>query len=141
MFAEFEKITHHEVENGGALTAEWFTEKYLELNQLYYGGECIIDPQIGMEWARIPHFYTPFYVYKYATGYSAATALSQMIREQGEPARTRYIQFLKGGDSDYPLNLLRKAGVDMESPEPVRAALEVFKNSITELNELTGVMV
>lgn len=141
MFAEFEKIIHAEVENGGALTADWFTEQYLGLNRTYYGAETAIDPQIGMEWARIPHFYSAFYVYKYATGYSAATALSQGILKQGLSARERYVEFLKSGDSDFPLNLLRKAGVDMESPEPVREALEVFKDSVTELASLTGVSI
>ncbi len=141
MFAEFEKMIHAEVENGGALTSEWFNAQYLELNRAYYGAETEIDPAIGMEWARIPHFYSAFYVYKYATGYSAATALSQGILKQGLPARERYVEFLKSGDSDFPLNLLRKAGVDMESPEPVRAALEVFKESLTELASLTGVSI
>lgn len=141
MFAEFEKIIHEEVENGGALTADWFSEKYFELNKSYYGAEIIIDGEIAMEWSRIPHFYTPFYVYKYATGYSAATALSQMILREGRPARERYLEFLKSGDSDYPLELLRKAGVNMESPEPVRLALQVFDRLIDEMAELTGVRV
>lgn len=139
MFAEFEKIIHEEVENGGALTAEWFSENYLELNKKYYGAEVIITPEIAMEWSRIPHFYTPFYVYKYATGYSAATALSQMILTEGAPARDRYLEFLKSGDSDYPLEVLRKAGVDMESPEPVRAALQVFDKLIDQMLELAEV--
>jgi oligoendopeptidase F len=139
MFAEFEKITHNEVETGGALTADWFSEKYFDLNKMYYGAETIINPEIAMEWSRIPHFYTPFYVYKYATGYSAATALSQMILSEGVPARERYLAFLKSGDSDYPLNVLRKAGVDMESPEPIRAALTVFDKLIDQMVELAGI--
>jgi oligoendopeptidase F len=139
MFAEFEKLIHQEVEAGGALTAEWFNERYLQLNQQYYQPETVVDPPVGLEWARIPHFYSAYYVYKYATGFSAATALSQLILKEGPPARERYVEFLKSGDSDFPLNLLRKAGVDMESPAPVRAALEVFKESITELSSLTGV--
>lgn len=141
MFAEFEKIIHEEVEGGGALTAEWFSERYRGLNEQYYAPETMIDPGIAMEWARIPHFYSAFYVYKYATGFSAATALADQIIKQGQPARDRYLEFLKSGDSDYPLNLLRKAGVDMESPEPVRAALEVFKNSLNELASLLGVTI
>lgn len=141
MFAEFEKITHQEVENGGALTTDWLSESYLDLNRQYYGEETVIDPEIALEWSRIPHFYTGFYVYKYATGYAAAIALSRGILEQGQEARQRYMEFLKGGDSDYPLNLLRKAGVDMESPAPVQAALDVFKQLIDELAELTGIQI
>jgi oligoendopeptidase F len=141
MFAEFEKIIHQEVENGGALTTDWLTDCYLELNRQYYGQETVIDPEIGLEWSRIPHFYTGFYVYKYATGYAAAIALSRRILEQGGEARLQYLGFLKGGDSDYPLNLLRRAGVDMESPAPVEAALNVFKQLIDELAGLTGIRV
>ncbi len=139
MFAEFEKIIHEEVEQGGALTTDWLSESYRELNQQYYGEEVVIDPEIALEWARIPHFYTGFYVYKYATGYAAAIALSRRLLDQGQDARQQYIEFLKGGDSDYPLNLLRKAGVDMESPAPVTAALDVFKHLIDEMEGLTGI--
>ena len=141
MFAEFEKIIHQEVENGGALTTDWLSECYLDLNRQYYGQETVVDPEIGLEWSRIPHFYTGFYVYKYATGYAAAIALSRRILEQGGEARLQYLEFLKGGDSDYPLNLLRRAGVDMESPAPVEAALNVFKQLIDELAGLTGIRV
>jgi oligoendopeptidase F len=89
-----------------------------------------------MEWARIPHFYRAFYVYKYATGFSAATALAKGIQEEGQPAVNRYLEFLKSGSSDYPLNLLKKAGVDMTTPEPIEAALKVFDQVVTELEEL-----
>jgi oligoendopeptidase F len=140
MFAEFEKIIHQEVENGGALTWEWFSEQYRKLNQQYYGAETIIDPEVALEWSRIPHFYSGFYVYKYATGYSAAIALSQQILGKGAPAVSKYLEFLKGGDSDYPLNLLRKAGVDMESPAPVEDALQVFEKLLNQMVELTGVV-
>lgn len=136
MFAEFEKIAHAAEESGEGLTAEWFSEKYKALNELYYGAETVIDEEIAMEWARIPHFYTAFYVYKYATGYSAATALSKKLLTEGEKARQAYLEFLHGGGSDYPLNLLRHAGVDMESPEPVRLALEVFEKLVDELEKL-----
>jgi len=139
MFAEFEKIIHSEVENGGALTADFFCERYFELNKTYYGAETIIDEPIAMEWSPIPHFYTGYYVYKYATGYAAATALSQQILKEGVPARERYIEFLKSGDADYPLNVLRKAGIDIESPQPVEAALQVFDSLVSQLAELTGV--
>lgn len=133
MFAEFEKIIHQEVEQGGALTAEWFSNAYLELNQTYYGAETVIDPEIAMEWARIPHFYSGFYVYKYATGYSAAISLSQQILKGDCEARERYLRFLKSGDSDYPLEILRQAGVDMESPKPVQEAMNVFQTLIEEM--------
>jgi oligoendopeptidase F len=140
MFAEFEKLSHAEVEKGGALTAEFFSEQYFALNKIYYSTEnVIIDDLIAMEWSRIPHFYTAFYVYKYATGYAAATALSQQILQEGAPARERYLEFLKSGDADYPLNLLRKAGVDMESPQPVEAALKVFDGLVSQMAELTGI--
>jgi oligoendopeptidase F len=128
MFAEFEKIIHAEVENGGALTADLFSERYFDLNKLYYGAETNINEPIAMEWSRIPHFYNAFYVYK-----------SQMILKEGEPARQRYLAFLKSGDSDDPLNLLRRAGVDMESPRPVEEALQVFDGLVTQMAELTGV--
>lgn len=141
MFAEFERMIHQEVENGGALTSEWFSQQYLDLNKSYYSPEVVIDPEIAMEWSRIPHFYSAYYVYKYATGYSAAVALSQQILTEGEPARARYLQFLKSGDSDYPLTILRRAGVDMESPAPIKAALQVFDKLLSELAELTGISI
>ncbi|MCL6591347.1 MAG: oligoendopeptidase F [Firmicutes bacterium] len=140
MFAEFEKITHAEIENGGALTADWLSKKYLELNQRYYGASAVIDPEIAMEWSRIPHFYTAFYVYKYATGHSAAVALAQQImKSQGAPEK--YLEFLGSGDSDYPLALLKKAGVNMESAAPVRDALGVFARLVDELGDLFGVQI
>ena len=141
MFAEFEKLIRDQVEQGGELTADWFSETYYNLNQLYYGAETVVDQEIAMEWSRIPHFYSGFYVYKYATGYAAAVALSQQILREGVTARERYLQFLRSGDSDYPLNLLRNAGVDMAEPQPVREALNVFKNLISQLSDLAGVRV
>lgn len=136
MFAEFEKITHEKVEAGEPLTPELMSKIYRELNEKYYGPDMVIDEQIDLEWARIPHFYNAFYVYKYATGFSAATALSQQIRKEGQPAVERYINFLKGGSSDYSINLLKGAGVDMTSPQPIRAALEVFKKRVDEMEKL-----
>lgn len=136
MFAEYEKLTHAYVEEGGALTPEWLSETYYDLNKTYYGAEVDINAEIEVEWARIPHFYNPFYVYKYATGISAATALSQKILQEGQPAVEKYLEFLKSGGSDYPINLLRKAGVDMESPEPVRATLALFSSMVDELSSL-----
>jgi len=139
MFAEFEKMIHSVVEEGGALTADNLSEMYRNLNVVYYGSNVVLDPEIALEWARIPHFYNAFYVYKYATGFSAAIAFARAILEEGEPAVTRYLEFLSGGSSDYPIELLRKAGVDMETPVPVRDALQVFSELVEQLEELLKV--
>jgi len=136
MFAEYEKKIHSVVEEGGALTADSLSEIYRELNSTYYGPEVVLDPEIALEWARIPHFYNAFYVYKYATGFSAATAFARAILDEGAPAVTRYLEFLSGGSSDYPIELLRKAGVDMETPVPVRNALQVFAGLVERLETL-----
>lgn len=133
MFAEFEKITHERVEAGEPLTAKEFTDIYYDLNKKYYGKSCIVDEEIGLEWARIPHFYSNFYVYKYATGFSAASALSDKILNEGKSVVEKYIEFLKSGGSDYPLNQLRAAGVDMEKKESIEKALDVFKELVEEL--------
>lgn len=135
MFAEFEKITHENVESGNPLTAQDFNDIYLKLNQKYYGKSCIVDEDIALEWARIPHFYSNFYVYKYATGFSAASALSQQILNEGQVAVDRYIEFLKSGGSEYPLKQLKSAGVDMEKKESVDKALEVFRDLVEKLEK------
>ncbi|RDY26588.1 oligoendopeptidase F [Romboutsia weinsteinii] len=135
MFAEFEKITHESVESGEPLTADEFNNIYYKLNEKYYKQSTIVDEQIGLEWARIPHFYSNFYVYKYATGFSAASALSQQILEEGQLAVDRYLVFLKSGGSDYPLNQLRAAGVDMEKKEAVDKALHVFRELVEKLEK------
>lgn len=135
MFAEFEKICHAKVESGEPLTSEEFSNIYYDLNKKYYGESCEVNEEIALEWARIPHFYSNFYVYKYATGFSAASALSKQILEEGEVAVQRYKEFLKSGGSDFPLNQLRKAGVDMEKKESVDKALHVFKELIDELEK------
>ncbi len=137
MFAEFEKITHERVEAGEALTPELLCGIYHQLNLDYYGPEVVVDREIDMEWARIPHFYTAFYVYKYATGFSAATALSRRITEEGGPAVNSYVEFLHKGGSDYPLNLLKSAGVDMTTPKAVQECLDVFSRLVEELEDLT----
>lgn len=139
MFAEFEKMIHAKVEAEEALTADNLSAMYRELNVQYHGSDMIVDSEIDLEWARIPHFYNNFYVYKYATGFSAATSLSKQILEEGEAAVDRYLAFLRSGGSDYPLNLLKRAGVDMTSPEPIREALEVFKGLLEQMEELAGV--
>lgn len=136
MFAEFEKITHSIIEGGGALNSEEFCRIYRELNQKYFEPEVVVDHEIDMEWSRIPHFYNSFYVYKYATGISAAASLSQQILREGNPAVERYTNFLKSGGSDYPLELLKKAGVDLSEPKPVEDALKVFESILGELEKL-----
>lgn len=138
MFAEFEKITHGLQEKGETLTADKLCEIYYRLNQEYFGENICVDKEIEMEWARIPHFYTPFYVYQYATGFSAAIALSGRILEKGEEAVKAYKKFLKGGSSMYPLDLLRMAGVDMEQKKPVEDALNVFAQYLDEMERLAG---
>ncbi|MBQ9960820.1 MAG: oligoendopeptidase F [Firmicutes bacterium] len=136
MFAEFELKAHEEIEKGGVLTAQWLCDTYNKLNTEYFGPALSEDEYIKYEWARIPHFYRGFYVYQYATGYSAATAISSKILEEGETARNNYIEFLKSGSSNYPVELLKIAGVDMSSPEPVKMAMETFKNLVDELEKL-----
>lgn len=138
MFAEFEKIAHGLQEAGETLTAERLCSVYYGLNRDYFGEQVCVDREIEMEWARIPHFYTPFYVYQYATGFSAAIALSGRILEKGAPAVEDYKRFLKGGSSAYPLELLRMAGVDMEQREPVEDALRIFGAYLDEMEGLTG---
>lgn len=136
MFAEFEMITHAMAQKNEPLTAEALCKAYHELNVKYFGKDATIDSLIDMEWARIPHFYTAFYVYQYATGYSAAIALSRRILTMGEEAVTDYINFLKGGSSKDPIDLLKGAGIDMTTKEPVREALHVFEELIGELEAL-----
>ena len=138
MFAEFEKITHNMQKQGETLTADRLCEVYYGLNRLYFGENMCVDREIEMEWARIPHFYTPFYVYQYATGFSAAIALSGKILKEGAAAVEAYKNFLKGGSSRYPLELLRTAGVDMEQKKPVEDALGVFARYLDEMERLAG---
>lgn len=136
MFAEFEKKIHETVENGGALTADFLKRTYRELNELYYGENTVMDDGIDMEWGRIPHFYMNYYVFQYATGFAAAEALSKKILEGEEGAVERYINFLKSGSSDHPINVLRKAGVDMTTTEPVENCMEVFADVLEEFGSL-----
>ncbi|MGF7045810.1 oligoendopeptidase F [Paenibacillus sp. DS2015] len=137
MFAEFEKIIHEQAEKGESLTPQALSDIYYDLNLKYYGKDMTVDKDIAMEWARIPHFYNSFYVYKYATGFSAATSFSKQILEEGQPAVDRYLNFLKSGGSDYSINILTKAGVDMSSPQPIREAMSVFGDLITQMEQLT----
>jgi oligoendopeptidase F len=136
MFAEFEKKAHELVEAGEPLTVETLRSEYRKLLDLYFGPDFAIDPELDLECMRIPHFYRAFYVYKYATGLSAAIALSQRVTTGGTRELNDYLGFLKGGCSKYPLDLLRAAGVDMETPAPVDAAMGRFATLVEELSEL-----
>ena len=138
MFAEFELIIGRMIGEGKTLTADVLCEEYKKLNALYYGPDMVVDDHIAMEWARIPHFYYDYYVFQYATGYSAAIALSRKILAEGESAVKDYIGFLSGGCSKSPIDLLKGAGVDMTSPEPVNQALELFGKLLDEMEELTA---
>lgn len=137
MFAEYEMITNQMAEEGQSLTAEALTKVYYDLNCKYYGPDMVSDPEIGVEWARIPHFYYNFYVYQYATSFSAAVAVARGILKEGAPAVERYRKFLSGGCSMPPVELLKTAGVDLTTAQPIQNALDVFGQVIEELEELT----
>lgn len=136
MFAEFELWCSEQARTGQALTAQSLSDKYRELCRDYYGEDIVLDEEIALEWARIPHFYYDFYVYQYATGFAAAIALSQRILEEGKPAVDDYLGFLRGGCSADPVTLLRGAGVDMASPAPMADALGLFDRLVSEMEEL-----
>jgi oligoendopeptidase F len=136
IFAEFEKTVHQKYESGEALTAEFFSQTTRELYQRYYGPSFEMDPLYDINWCRIPHFYYNFYVYQYATGISAATALSQKILAGDTNARQAYLNFLKRGSSDYSIDLLKDAGVDITSPEPIEETARLFANLLIEMGKL-----
>jgi oligoendopeptidase F len=136
MFAEFERLTHALVEAGEPLTLDRFKSEYRKLLELYFGPDFSLDPEMSLECFRIPHFYRAFYVYKYATGLSAAIALVERVTSGGQRELNEYLGFLKGGCSKYPLELLRDAGVDMEQPQAVDTALGYFERLVAELDEL-----
>lgn len=133
MFAEFEMLTHQAVQRGEALTAETLNQCYLELNQRYFGSNMVVDEEISHEWSRIPHFYNPFYVYQYATGFAAAIAISSKILSNESGIVEKYKRFLSGGSSKNPIDLLKICGVDMSTPEPVEAALDVFEQYLSKM--------
>jgi len=135
MFAEFEKISHESIEKGEPLTANDLCNIWHELNVKYFGEEMVVDGEIDMEWARIPHFYSDFYVYQYATGYSAANSFAKMILEEGQSAVDKYKVFLKSGGSDYPINTLKAAGVDMTTPKPLEDTIKRF-NELLDMLEV-----
>lgn len=136
MFAEFEHEAHKLAEQGVALTDSNLSDLYEKLNKQYYGRECVIDPEIRHEWMRIPHFYRAFYVYQYATGFSAAVYLASRILKEGEKARSQYFDFLKSGGSVPPIDALKAAGADMSQPKVVRGAMKVFEETIVEMETL-----
>ncbi len=138
MFAEFELNIGKMVQEGKTLTSDALRQEYRRLNEVYYGPEMVIDDEISMEWARIPHFYFNYYVFQYATGYSAAIALSRRILTEGEGAVKDYLRFLSGGCSKSPIDLLKDAGVDMTGPEPVEQALDLFGKLLDEMEALTN---
>ena len=136
MFAEFELISHRMAQEGVPLTKASLSEAYLELNKTYYGETCVIDEEIASEWMRIPHFYSAFYVYVYATGLCAAVSLSEKILSEGESAVRDYRKFLSAGCSVPPIEALKLAGIDMSSPEPLRKAMEVFRDTVHKMESL-----
>lgn len=136
LFAEFEMLAHEAAEKGEALTADKLSEIFLALNVKYYGDVVEPNDAVKIEWARIPHFYNSFYVYKYATGISAATALASQILAEGKPAVARYIEFLSSGSSRYSIDLLKGAGVDLSSPDAVKSALNVFTDYLDQFEKL-----
>ena len=136
MFAEFELWMGRTAESGASLTADVLCEKYLELNREYFGPDMISDENIALEWARIPHFFYDYYMFQYATGYSAAAAIADRILREGAPAVADYKKFLSSGSSADPISLLRIAGVDMSTPEPVDRALSMFGELVDEFGEL-----
>lgn len=136
MFAEFEKLLYEKAENGESITADMLEAEWHTLNEKYYGPVIVVDKEIDIEWARIPHFYWSFYVYQYVTGYSAATTLAEKILHEGSLAQTNYLHFLKSGGSDYSLNLLKKAGVDMNSAKPIEITLTKFNTLLGEFEKL-----
>jgi oligoendopeptidase F len=136
MFAEFELLIHQHVEQGTPLTPQLLKQEYRQINHTYFGPATFIDSEIEIEWARIPHFYYNFYVFQYATGISAALALVKKVTEGNEQDREAYLSFLKGGSSQYPIDMLKMAGIDMTSPAPVKAAIQTFDQLLTELEQL-----
>ena len=137
-FAEFEHFIHVEDAKGTPLTAEFLNDYYGNLNKRYYGDAVTNDPQISYEWSRIPHFYYNYYVYQYATGFSAASALAKKILSKEENALENYLNYLKAGNSDYPIEVMKKAGVDMTKADYLKEAMQVFEQRLDELEALVS---
>lgn len=136
MFAEFEKLVYEKTENGEALTSDVLSELYKDIYQKYWGKHMVVDEEETFTWARVPHFYYNFYVYQYATGFAASEVLANKVKTEGNTAVEKYLTFLKSGSSDYPINILKKAGVDMNSPAPVVAVAEKMNLILDEMEEL-----
>lgn len=136
MFGEFEKITHEKAENDEPLNAETFNTVYEKIFREYNGEDLVFDEEVKYGWSRIPHFYRPFYVYKYATGYASAIDIADRILSGEEGALENYLNFLKSGSSEYPLKLLKKTGVDLTKPEPIENALKIFSELVEEFGGL-----
>ena len=136
MFAEFEKLAHAKSEAGEPLTAEVLCDMYYDLNKKYFGDEIVVDKEIALEWSRIPHFYTPFYVYQYSTGFSAAIAISSKILKGQEGIVEKYKKFLSSGSSLDCIDLLKICDVDITTKEPVEEALKVFENTLKEFSKI-----
>lgn len=136
MFAEFEMMTHSKVENGEVLTPDTLCKLYQDIYQKYWGDEMVVDEEESYTWARVPHFYYNFYVYQYATGFAASEALAEKVKSEGKTSVKKYIDFLKAGSSDYPINILKNAGVDMNSPEPILAVTKKMNQIIDEIENL-----
>lgn len=136
MFAEFEMLTHSKVENGDVLTPDKLCKLYKDIYQKYWGDKMVVDEEESYTWARVPHFYYNFYVFQYATGFAASEALAAKVKLEGEPAVKKYMDFLKAGSSDYPINILKNAGVDMNSPEPILAVTKKMSQIIDEIENL-----
>ena len=132
MFADFERAVHSYVEGGGVLTPEYLCNLWKNLNSECYGADLKIDPELCVEWARIPHFYTAFYVYKYSTGFTAANAFASAILNHEDGAVERYLRFLNSGASDYSLSILRRAGVDLTVSEPFERTMKIFERRLEE---------
>lgn len=136
MFAEFEYIAHDAAEKGVPLTKDFLSSKYLELNKAYYGDGIVSDDEIAYEWARIPHFYTSFYVYKYATGIISAISIAERIYNEGDKAVEDYFKFLSSGGSDSPVELLKLAGVDLTKKDAFEAAMKSFEETLEEFERI-----
>ena len=136
MLSEFEIETNAMAERGESLTAEALKKVYYRLNEEYYGPDMVSDPEIAIEWARIPHFYYNFYMYQYASGFCAAVSIAKQILAEGEPAVKAYLEFLSSGCTDAPVELLKIAGVDMTTKAPIQSALDVFAGLVEELEGL-----
>lgn len=136
MFAEFEKMVHEKIELGEMLSSDDLSNMYYKLNEQYFGKDCVIDEQIKYEWARIPHFYTPFYVYKYATGISAAIIIAKNILEGKEGYKEKYIEMLKQGCTKKSVELLKMVDVDLENIETYKGAIDFYKDLTMELKKL-----